>query len=194
MFKLKLVGLALVMLLTGCASFRDGSSTPMGKWPPANPSREKSIVVRLSGKGILNGKSAEANAAMLKRWREVAIDSYKESALFSAVKSGTESGDIYADIEVLDEGKGSQALAFLSGLSLMTIPATGSDTLTIRTTYKDGNGTVLGTYSKTEKVDFWIHLFLLPAMPFKFPGTVSDHVMRDMHHGAMLDAHAKSVF
>ena len=85
------------------------------------------------------------------------------------------------------------AMAFLTGLTLYLIPSTAHECLSIKTTYKDKNGAVLGSSDKAECFDFWQQLFLFPAMFSNFPGSVTKEVLFDLNRNTILESRAKGV-
>ncbi|MGH8592055.1 MAG: hypothetical protein ACREXX_22905, partial [Gammaproteobacteria bacterium] len=112
----------------------------------------------------MNDEQKDVNVNFLEVWRTEVIRAYETSGLFAAVKSGTDPADIYADVKIIDKGEASMGMAVLTGLTLYLIPSKAHECFTMKTTYKDKNGTALGSADKMECFDFWQQLFLLPAM------------------------------
>lgn len=190
---LSLFGLALV-LLSGCASFRDGANPPITAWPPQGSPKTKTIALQVSGHAIVNDEQKDVNVNFLEVWRTETIRAYESSGLFAAVKSGTDPADLYADVKITDKGEISIGMAVLTGLTLYLIPSKAHECFTVKTTYKDKNGTVVGSADKSECFDFWQQLFLLPAMFSNFPSTVAKEILVDLNRNTILESRAKGVF
>lgn len=191
--KLLAVGLLLVFL-AGCASFRGNNLEPIANWPPAAGAKKKSISVVTKGFSSLNGGETKvALPQTIDIWNNNAVKAYTDSALFSQVMNGTGQTDLQAEIEVMDKGEGSMAMAVLTGLTLYVIPSTATDTFTLKTTIRDSRGRVLGQYEKTESVILWQQLFLIFAMPFKFPVSVVNQTLYDINRATINAAHAQGV-
>jgi hypothetical protein len=188
------IAVLLVMLLAGCAAFRDGANPPITAWPPQGSVKVKTIALQVSGKAIVNDAELEMNAKILGEWMTHVFRAYESSGLFSSVKPGTEQADIYADVKITDKGEASIAMAVLTGLTLYLIPSSGHDCFRIRTTYKDKSGTILGSVDKVECSDFWQQLFLLPVMFFNSPFSVPGEILFDLNRNTILESRAKGLF
>lgn len=68
-------------------------------------------------------------------------------------------------MKILDRGNANLPLAFLSGLTLLLLPANAKDELTMTTVLRDKTGNELGTYTKSQQLSTWIQLFLVFATP-----------------------------
>jgi hypothetical protein len=134
------------------------------------------------------------NVNLLAMWRTEAIRAYESSGLFSAVKSGADQGDIYADVKITNKGEASIGMAVLTGLTFLLIPSKVHDCYIVKTTYKDKNGAVLGSGDKAECMDTWLQLFLLPAVFFNSAGSATKPMLFDLNRNTILEFHAKGVF
>jgi hypothetical protein len=76
-------------------------------------------------------------------------------------------------------------------LTLYVLPSSASDHLTIRTTFRNGEGDVLGETTMTETVTLWQQLFLVFVMPFKFPPTVTNETIDDLFRASLVEAASK---
>ncbi|MEI7996882.1 MAG: hypothetical protein WCH01_18465 [Methylococcaceae bacterium] len=186
--------LVLLSLTTGCATFREDGRATLSKWPPDAPVNKNTIALQVSGKAIANDEQMDVNEGILEQWRKEVIRAYETSGLFSAVKSGREKSDIYADVKISDKGEPNMFMAFLTGFTMFLIPSKVHECLIINTTYKDQNGKALNSVSKTECVNSWIGLFVFPAMFSNSPGTVPKDVLFDLNRSSILEANSKATF
>lgn len=193
-FSLVMVVVLLALQLGGCIMLRSGTNEHILTWPLQAQGERKSIDIILSGKTSSDGKEQDVPPQFIEKWRAQAAKAYSDSGNFSRVTTGSGDSDLRAEISVLDRGEGSQVLAFISGFTMGIIPATGSDEMIFRTTFKDREGKSLGTFEKSEKLTLWIQLFLVFAMPFNSPGAVSEQVLYDINRATILEARGKSVF
>lgn len=160
--------LAIIVFLTGCMTY---SHNKLGDADQlliiaASKSDKPSINLRVTAERQFNKKPQVLHPAVMAKWEESVVKHYKESELFSAVKTGRNISDIYADVVIVNNEEGNLFLAFLSGFTLMVLPAKGDNIITIETTFKDAAGNIKGKVIKTEKVTTWIQLLLIFGMPF----------------------------
>ncbi|MCA9470021.1 MAG: hypothetical protein KC643_31870 [Nitrospira sp.] len=180
--------------LAGCASFREGTLPPPSSWPPALAQGKKSISVIVTGEAMMEGRRGDVPLQMVQQWQVPTIKAYRDSGLFSEVKAGPAQTDLRAEVHIRDMGEGSKGMAIVSGLTLTLFPATGHDRLVVQTTIKDANGENLGTFEKTETVNFWIQFFLIFIMPFNWPPTVVSDTLYDLSRAIIVEAHAHNFF
>jgi hypothetical protein len=177
-----------VLSLSGCAAFRSGETQPPALWPMSKEPGKQSISLLVTGEGSVNGARVDASQRMIVAWQEAARKAYKDSGLFSDVKTEAAETDLRAEIHVIDRGEGNSALAFLSGFTLTLIPAKGEDEITVKTTLKNKAGQELGTLTKKETLSFWIQFFLIFIMPFNWPNTVGADMLYDLHRATISEA------
>jgi len=189
----KCTALIFVLVLSGCATFRDGANPPITKWPPDSALKNKTIAIQVIGKSILNNQTADVNVEFLENWREQVVRAYETSGFFSAVKNSSDQCDIFAEVSITDKGEASGGLAFLTGFSMFIIPAHAREGFIVKTTYKDKSGNAMGSFEKAESADTWIQLFLLPMMPFK-PLSEYKEMLFDLNRNTLIEAHEKKLF
>lgn len=193
--KLRLLSFFIFLsFLSGCASFRADQLPPITSWPPELTENKKTISLIIAGEALMKGKHQEVNINMLSKWCEHTVKAYQDSGLFSSVSTGIIDSDIRAEIRIIDQGEGSAGLAFLSGFTFFIIPAYAYDQLSVITTLTDKDGNILGQYSKSEKVTFWMHLFLIFVMPFNSPFSVAGEVLYDLNRATINEAHQNAQF
>ena len=113
----------LLILLSGCATFRDGPNPPITKWPPEDGSNKTiAIQVKISAKAIVNNLQWDMRFISPGTWRKEVIRAYETAGIFSAVKPSSEMADIRAEVNIIGKRVGSIGLEFLSLLTLWIIP------------------------------------------------------------------------
>lgn len=187
-----LLAMLVLLQLTGCAVFRGGELEDVSKWPPEK-SQTRAVSVVVSGKIAMNGKSADAQPAMVKQWETIMVDTYKDSGLFSDVSKGMSGSDLRAEITIKDEGKANMGLAFLTGLTLYIIPSRAQDTFIVQTTFRNADGEILGTIEKRESVVVWQQLFLVFVGPFTVSSNGAKAVLSDITKATLLEAQEKHI-
>ena len=176
------INLVLVLLLstavTGCMSFRGGSDIAAGAWPPKAPSVKRSVRIVTSAPAI--GEGLENMGTVIAR---TAKRAYGEAGAFSSVSDGFGGqADIIAEVTLTHRGDYSFLLSTVSGLTFCMIPATGTDSYTLTTTWKTPDGAVIGQAQHTEDIAFWIQFFLVFGMPFAdSDAEVMDQVFYDLN-------------
>jgi hypothetical protein len=142
----------------------------------------------------MNGKEVQVDTQFLNASRALALKAYRDSGLFSQVSSGLGTTDLRAEVRFVDNGHGSLAMAFLTGLTLYLIPSSATDELTVKTTIKDANGNLLGSFEKAESITQWQELFMVFAMAGHSADTVSKSTVYDLHRATITEAHANGLF
>lgn len=185
--------LAALAALSGCASFRSEVPGAAAAWPQA-PDERASIAFTVEGDTVLNGSHDEMPARGKDKWREVTRRAYEESGLFGSVRRGEADTDYTAEIHVTNEGEFNQALAFISGFTFLVVPAKATDLLIVRTTFRDREGEIVGEIEKRSTMDSWIHLVMIPVMPFKFPFVEATKAMYDVQKATLIEADRQNIF
>jgi hypothetical protein len=175
--------------LSGCAAFRTGEFKPSTSWPLATTPGKQSISLLVTGEAIVNGMRQDVPQRAIQHWQDAAAKAYKDSGLFSDVKTGAAETDLRAEIHVLDHGEANKGMAVLSGLTLTLLPAHGEEEFVVKTTLKNKEGQDLGTFEKKETFSFWIQFFLIFIMPFNWPNTVVTDLLYDLHRATIDQAH-----
>lgn len=195
------VCLLVLLLSSGCASFREGQLSPVTHWPLEPLGEGKSVVLMYAG---LSGVGVGANtfglgvASQPTEWQLTLLKkAYQESRLFSAVATNPGSADFFAEVKVVrsgGSGPGMLLAAVLTGLTLYLVPSAATDQFTITTTYKDKANTIIGTVEKTEALTLWQQLFMAFAYPFNRPATVFEEMLYDLHRATITEAQSKGFF
>lgn len=180
-------------MMTGCASFRDGP-TMAGEWPAGDGGPPATISYAVNGETVLNGARKDLPPGALEKWHEAVAQAYGDSGLFGEVREGFHETDYRAEIEVRNEGRFNQVLAFICGFSFFVIPAKSTDEFIVETTFRNAANEVVGTVQSHAAMDTWIHLLLIPVMPFKFPFAEAPKAMYDVQKSTLLEAERRGFF
>ncbi|WP_397452602.1 hypothetical protein [Pseudomonas sp. NA-150] len=162
---------ALLMLvsasLTGCVSYSAHNLAPVQTWPPqaAAAEHKPTAYLRFTAEHEFNG-TPMAGGVNVPAWEKLVLDSYKESNRLSSVTSQQVDSDVYVYASLKNSERGNRAAAFISGFTFLVIPVTFSNDLTLETVYKNRDGKVLGTVSKSETITTWMQLLLIVTLPF----------------------------
>jgi hypothetical protein len=193
-FKLFLV-VSVLALASGCATFRDGASPSISKWPPGSvSSAAKSVSLRVSGSALENNLPVDVNPKSLDAWKKLVKETYVSSGLFSSVKADSADADLVAEVNVLDKGEANSFGAFMTGYTFFLIPTHARSGFVLKTTFKNRAGDNLGSIEKSEFADTWIQLLLFPVMFFKSPGSVYANLFMDLNRNTLIEAKGKGYF
>ena len=174
--------------LSGCAAFRTGEFKPTPSWPLATTPGKQSISLLVTGEAIVNGMRQDIPQRMIQHWQDAAAKAYKDSGLFSDVKTGAAETDLRAEVHVLERGEVNKGMAFLSGFTMTLIPSHTESEIVVKTTLKNKEGQDLGTFEKKETLSMWIQFFLIFIMPLNWPNTVAVDMFYDLHRATINQA------
>jgi hypothetical protein len=181
------VFLVTVLMLSGCATFRDGANPSIDKWPPDISKSNKSIALQISG---------NASIARKESFLVEAVRVYGSSGYFSSANAENNQSDIYADVNIAEEhdtynswgAGGYGAVIFLIPLKQ------GHKCFLLKTTYKDKTGNPLGSVEKNECLYRWSHLFLIPFMFTNSWDSVENDVFVDLNRNTIIEANEIGIF
>jgi hypothetical protein len=184
---------ALSIVAGGCASFR-AAPRDSERLPISGVAWKPSVSVVIGGEGVLDGKKRDLPVKALEHFRDLTKRAYEESGRFSEVRIGLDESDIRAEVQVINRGVANRGLAFLSGLTLLVLPAKAVDSFTVETRFASRDGNDLGHFERSEDVTTWFELILIFATPFAWPNSVIGDVLVDLNHGILDEAAARGVF
>ena len=85
---IRLVLITVLLALSGCASFREGTSQAPVSWPITNVPAKQSISLLMTHETITNGWRISVPQTQVQKVEESVVRAYKDSGLFSDVKIG----------------------------------------------------------------------------------------------------------
>lgn len=182
----------LGLLLPACASFQGDRLGAVPQVP--TPDEKPTVSVAVFGEGRLNGEKRDLPTSALERFKEATREAYEGSGFFSDVRMGLEESDLRAEVKITNSGNPNYGLAFLSGFTLLLIPAKATDVFDVETAFKDRSGETIAEFSRTEEMDTWIELFLIFAAPFAWPGSVLHDTLVDVNDAVLHDAAEAGTF
>jgi hypothetical protein len=186
--------LALCAAFAGCLAYRDGPLAKGGGLGDAEPSA-KTIAVTVKVERTVNGEMRELPDYVRERWIDATLQAYRDSGLFASVQRGIgRDTDLRAAVNIVDNSVGSRAFSYLSAMSLFLFPSRSRDELTLRTTYRDGSGEIVGSFRSREVVVTWFQILLLPATPFAGRDSVVKSTIRDLTLATAKRARTKGLF
>lgn len=157
---------AALLSLTGCLSYSHHDLAQVEQWPlTATEQQTQSAYLKVDSQYLFNDQTRAGgfNQANLET---LIVKQYQDSKRFSNVTTAKQNADLYISVRVSNHERGSLASAFITGFTLFVIPGKFSNELTMETTFKDGDGKVLGRIEKRETITTWMQLLLIVAVPF----------------------------
>lgn len=168
--KLKLLGMALVLTLTGCASF-PGDQVPETKLPSmASYQQRPSVFVDFT---FYQGKASDKNAIEMPQAKEALKPqleaSLRDSGLFSRYtldEFQKQPGDYTLKLNVYNSGSAGAAMVsgMITGFSLFVIPGSAKDEYTMTLEVLDDQGQPVLSGQNHDSVRTWMGLIFIPMM------------------------------
>lgn len=159
--------LAIALLsLTGCISYSQKQLAEVHQWPPAETQMPKRTAYLKVESQMLHNDAPRASGFNASNLEQLLVSNYQSSERFERVTTAQETSDLYVDITVRNNERSNLPLAFISGLTLMVIPATADNELSMETVFRDGAGKELGRIEKKETITTWMQLVFVFALPF----------------------------
>ena len=190
---IRLVLITVLLALSGCASFREGTSQAPVSWPITNVPAKQSISLLMTHEAITNGWRISVPQTQVQKVEESVARAYKDSGLFSDVKIGAADTDFRAEVHVLNDVHFSDWLAYAAGVTLSVIPGYEQRERVITTTLKNRELRSLGTFERAERETTWIQLFLIVIMPFYWPNAVAADILYDLNRTTINQAYGTGV-
>ncbi len=192
---MKLLSFLFLGLLFSCAGWRVENTPHLGEYPRDLKVEEK-IKLKLNFSKydhIYNGELKKSSISDTKKIEmiEEIKQAYIESGIFVFDEKNP---DVTADIQIKSEGEGSLNRAILTYATLFLVPSSSQTTYTVTTEFKKKDGHVLGTIVKSDTVEKWQQLFLIFAMPFKYPHSALKSTLVDLNRATIVEAHRDDYF
>lgn len=166
----KILALGLVLTLGGCASFTKDEVAPVTLPSMASYANKPNVYVDFD---FYQGEPKSASAVEIPQARDNLKPQLqkilKDSGLFGRVtldQFEKQPGDYSLRLKMYNHppNAGSMVLAFISGFSMMVIPAYGTDQYTLSLETLDQNGQSLTTASNHDAVGTWLGIWFIPLM------------------------------
>jgi len=183
----KIVALGLVLALGGCASFTKDEVAPVKLPSMASYANKPNVYVDFD---FYQGEPKSASAVELPQARDQLKPELQkilsDSGLFGRVtldEFQKQPGDYSLRLKMYNHppNAGSMVLAFISGFSLMVIPAYGTDQYTMSLEAVDGTGQALTTASNHDAVGTWFGIWFIPMMGNTPKAAINDTFARQVN-------------
>ncbi|MGE1172420.1 hypothetical protein [Pseudomonas sp. BW7P1] len=183
----KILALGLVLTLGGCASFTKDEVAPVTLPSMASYVNKPNVYVDFD---FYQGEPKSASAVEIPQARDNLKPQLqkilKDSGLFGRVtldQFEKQPGDYSLRLKMYNHppNAGSMVLAFISGFSMMVIPAYGTDQYTLSLETLDLNGQALTTASNHDAVGTWIGIWFIPLMANTPKDAVNDTFSRQVN-------------
>lgn len=185
--KLKMLGMALVLTLAGCASF-PGDQVPETTLPSmASYQQRPSVFVDFT---FYQGKAGDPNAVEVPQARDTLKPqleaSLRDSGLFSRYtldEFQKQPGDYTLKLNVYNSGSAGAAMVsgMISGFTLMVIPATAKDEYTMTLQVLDAQNQPVLAGQNNESVRTWMGLIFIPMMAYTPADAINDSFRRQLN-------------
>lgn len=183
----KILALGLVLALGGCASFTKDEVAPVTLPSMANYANKPNVYVDFD---FYVGEPKSASAVEVPQGRDQLKPQLQkiltDSGLFGRVtldEFQKQPGDYNLRLKVYNHppNGGQMALAYISGFSLMVIPAYGTDQYTMSLEAMDGQGQALTTASNHDAIGTWFGIWFIPLMANTPKDAMSDTFTRQVN-------------
>lgn len=187
----------LLLVLASCAGWRAGEVEKVGSFPKElNESMTEKVKLDLKFvryDHYYNGELKESALTDTKKQElmEAIREIYEETGLFIFT---TENPDLTVNLSIKSEGTGSLNRVLLTYASLFLIPSSSETRFTVSAEFKKNNGQLLGEIEKSDVVEKWQQLFLIFAMPFKYPYVALKETLTDLNRAVIMEAFKEDYF
>ena len=180
MFKGKILGLALVLGLSGCASFTKDEVAPVTLPSMASYTNKPNVYVDFDFyQGAPNSSTAIEVPQARDQFKAQLEKTLNDSGLFGRVtldEFQKQPGDYNLRLKVYNHppGGGQMVWAFISGFTFTVLPALATDQYTMSLEAQDGQGQALNASSNHDAINTWMGIWFIPLMANTPKEAVSD--------------------
>lgn len=183
----KILGLCLLLALTGCASFTQDEVAAVDLPSMARYANKPNVYVSFA---FYQGEPNSAAAVEVPQARDMLKPQLQkvlnDSGLFGRVtldESQKQPGDYNLRLKVYNHppGGGQLVMAFISGLTFTLIPSMATDQYTMSLQTLDPQGQAVGSSSNHDEIDTWMGIWFVPLMGNTPKEAVSDTFGRQVN-------------
>jgi hypothetical protein len=179
-----LIGMSL-LLFTGCASFPRNHLPSVGNLPRLTESTNKPSASYSFSSGVDLFRKQEHQENVRKQLEDEFVCVLRESGHFASLAPGDQ-GDMNIEVRLVNSGTPAAMIpAFITGLSLYTIPSWATDTYTITAKVRAIDGKMY-TYELEDSMTTVQWLPMIVVAPFKNMVSVSKEVRRNIWRNLIL--------
>jgi|GEM_PF-417459 len=183
----KILGLALVLGLSGCASFTNDEVAPVNLPSMSSYLHKPNVYVDFD---FYQGTPKSASAVEVPQARDMLKPELQkvlsDSGLFGRVtldEFQKQPGDYNLRLKVYNHppGGGQLAMAFISGLTMTIIPSMASDQYTMSLETLDQQGLAISNTSNHDSINTWIGIWFVPLIGNTPKAAISDTFSRQVN-------------
>ena len=193
-----LVVFFIMVLSSGCTSFRTGGMPEITGWPPAPATSEyasKVILINARAELTVNGNPQRARDQLMGMVRDSSTDAYVGSGLFRLPDSRRDYQlDYIIEVTLKDEETVNSMDMFLSAITLFIREGRVTDRYTLTTTIKDGKGYVLARFEKSDTLVYKQRIGYIFSVFTRLPDVVAKESIYDMNRAIIQEALSQGVF
>jgi len=191
-----ILNLSVIVLLSSCAAWRLQKTEVIKEYSAQIKSETQKIKMHLSVDKVthyLNGEkiSEKVEAVDTEKTLNIVRKAYQESELFDLVAK--DQSDLEIKLEVEIHGKSDMTMTILTAATLFLFPSKTTDEFSIKARFFKG-GEEVGDIEKFETVTMYRQLFLIFALPFKSPFSISNETLVDLNRAIVTDAYDEGLF
>ena len=195
---ISIISLFLFLFCYGCAAFRAGNLSPVAQWPPPSITKKKSISIVIGAEAAVYSEiisdDLDVFPSTLYPLRKQTIKAYKNSGLFSEVKTGFYDTELRAEVKITSNFELNIFLTAFSLATLTIIPNNYTYEYIIKTTITDREGNIIDIIEKSESINEWQQLLLIFLSPFFHPYIVVENTLYDLNFAVINSAYEKGIF
>ncbi|WP_130907054.1 hypothetical protein [Pseudomonas sp. Sample_16] len=183
----KILWLALVLGLSGCASFTKDEVAPVNLPSMSSYSNKPNVYVDFD---FYQGAPKSTSAVEIPQARDMLKPELQkvlnDSGLFGRVtldEFQKQPGDYSLRLKVYNHppGGGQLAMAFISGLTMTVIPSMATDQYTMSLEALDQQGLPISNASNHDSINTWIGIWFVPLMGNTPKAAISDTFSRQVN-------------
>ena len=183
----KILGLSLMLALTGCASFTKDEVAAVDMPSMSGYANKPNVYVSFT---FYQGEPQSASAVEVPQAREMLKPQLQkvlsDSGLFGRVtldEFQKQPGDYNLRLKVYNHppSGGQTVMAFISGLTFTLIPAMATDQYTMSLEALDPQGQAVGSSSNHDGINTWMGIWFVPLMGNTPKDAVSDTFTRQVN-------------
>lgn len=192
---MKILSLISLFALVSCAGWRLQNTDRVGQYGDDLKVDQK---MKLNFKVLkyetyYNGELKESSLADQKKLEMIQDikDAYIESGLFEFSEKNP---DLTVEISITNKGSGSLNRALLTYFTVFLVPSSSETEYTVTTRFVDKENTEIGVITKSDVVVKWQQLFMVFAMPFKYPHKALKDTLVDLNRATIVEAYHDGFF
>jgi len=183
----KILGLALVLGLSGCASFTKDEVAPVNLPSMSSYSNKPNVYVDFD---FYQGAPKSASAVEIPQARDMLKPELQkvlsDSGLFGRVtldEFQKQPGDYNLRLKVYNHppGGGQLVMSFISGLTMTIIPTMVTDQYTMSLEALDQQGLAISNASNHDSINTWMGIWFVPLMGNTPKAAISDTFSRQVN-------------